>query len=110
MTVHKVNAILESHEDVLIAECREGNVSISAAYDRLKSYTPTSNAPDLQTEIPGQTVIEAEHKRTQGKNKHKSKEVSMLCKYSVVGFSDGTKLNEQGRLFFIKRWNETTAK
>jgi len=106
MTVHKVNVILESHEEALIAECREGNVSITAAYERLKPHAPTANTPDLQTEIPGQTVLEAEHKRTQGKNNHKNKEVSMLCKYSVVGFSDGTKLNEQGRLFFIKRWND----
>lgn len=109
MTVHKVNAILESCNTSLISQCRNGEISITASYDRLKSYTPTSNAPDLQTDIPGQTVIEAEHKQTQEKNKHKSKEVSMLCKYSVEGFSDGTKLTKTGRLFFIKRWNEENA-
>jgi len=109
MTVHKVNAILESCNTSLISQCRNGEISITATYDRLKSHTPTSNASDLQTEIPGQSVIEAELKRTQEKNKHKSKEVSMLCKYSVEGFSDGTKLTKIGRLFFIKRWNEENA-
>ena len=107
VTVSKVKKILNSNDEALIEKCRNGEISISAADDMIKeSEVPTppeggDENPD--PEVSEQEVMTAEEKRNK---KKRVRETNALAKFSIDGFSNGKKLNDEGREFFMLRWNE----
>lgn len=102
-TVNKFNRILDSKDDTLISQCRNGEISISAAYDMVGKDTSESDSDDKQKEVSDDAVLAAEQARN---CKRRMKEANVLAKYTVEGFSNGEKLTKSGRKFFLLRWNE----
>ncbi len=103
-TVNKVNRILESKKESLIEQCRNGEISISAAYEMIKvPESDETNTDNSQDEGKEGSVLAAEQAR---KDKRRMKEASILAQYSVKGFSNGEKLTKTGRKFFVARWND----
>lgn len=96
-TVNKVNRILDSNDDALIAQCRKGEISISNAYEMV------NGSDDKQKEVSGKNVFAAEKEKFA---KRKSKELNALAKYMVDGFKNKEKLDAHGLKFFVLRWNE----
>ena len=107
VTVSKVKKILNSNDEALIEKCRNGEISISAADDMIKeSEVPTppeggDENPD--PEVTEQEVMTAEAKRNE---KKRIRETNALAKFTIDGFSNGKRLTNEGREFFMLRWNE----
>lgn len=100
-SANKVCRILECDDKKFIKNCREGEVSISAAYNLINGGKVNDEDGDSENEAS------AGDKKTQRNKKQKQKEVNSLAKYCSTGFSNTKeKLDEHGLKFFILRWNE----
>ena len=106
VTVSKVKKILNSNDEALIEKCRNGEISISAAADMVnepENPTPPEGDDNPDPEVTEQEVMTAEAKRNE---KKRIRETNALAKFSIDGFSNGKKLTDEGREFFLLRWNE----
>jgi len=96
-TVSKVKKIIANASEANISKCRDGGISIDAAYK--EKFGPTEEEKKL-----------AEDQKKATKANKKVKEISSLAKYTVKGFgATKDKIDEHVLKFFVLRWNEENS-